>query len=163
VLKTTWLAIDDFFLRRKLARQNVVLHKGAAISGVTFLGSAIVEPYCRIIGDPMVTIGKNFYINSFCHILGEVTIGDDVLIGPKVTIWGRDHGTKATELIRKQPHIKESIDIGNDVWIGASVTILKGVKVGDGAVIGAGSLVVKDIPAYRIAVGVPAKVIKVRK
>lgn len=163
MLKTLWIAIANSYKKIRLIRQNVLIHKGVSISGVTFLGSAIIEPYCRIIGDPIVTIGKNFYINAFCHILGEVNIGDDVLIGPKVTIWGRDHGTRADELIRKQPHIKESINIGNDVWIGANATILKGVSIGNGAVIGAGSIVTKDIPEFSIAVGVPAKVIKLRK
>ena len=66
-------------------------------------------------------------------------------------------------LIREQEHITEKVKIGNDVWIGANCTILKGVAINDGAVIGAGSVVVNDIPEYAIAVGNPAIVKKYRE
>ncbi|MBO6523474.1 MAG: acyltransferase [Balneolaceae bacterium] len=110
----------------------------------------------------MITIGKNFYLNAHCHLLGEITIGNDVLVGPKTIIWGRDHGISKDQLIREQNHIKDPIIIGNDVWIGANVTILKGVKIEDGAVIGAGSVVTKNVPENSICVGNPAKVVKYR-
>lgn len=152
-----------FFKRILLKRQGVTIHHHSVFSGVRFKGKATIEPYCRLVGDASIEIGDNFYLNVGCHILGEIKIGDDVIIGPKTVMWGRDHGTLRNELIRTQPHIKETIIIGNDVWIGANVTILKGVHIGDGAVIGAGSIVVKDIPAYSIAVGNPAQVVKLRQ
>ena len=96
-------------------------------------------------------------------ILGNITIGNDVQIGPKTVIRGRDHGLSKDKLIREQPPNKQTITIGNDVWIGANVTIIKGVNIGGGAVIGAGSVVTKDIPNYGIAVGNPAKTIKYRE
>jgi len=152
-----------FIKRILLKRQGVKIYHHSVFLGVRFKGKATIEPYCRLVGDPSIQVGDNFYMNVGCHILGEIIIGDDVIIGPKTVMWGRDHGTACTELIRKQPHIKESIIIGNDVWIGANVTILKGVHIGDGAVVGAGSVVVKDIPAYSIAVGNPAQVVKLRQ
>lgn len=101
-------------------------------------------------------------MNAHCHILGEITIGDNVLFGPKVVIWGRDHGIKKGQLICQQDHSHASVVIGDDVWIGAHVSVMKGIVIGDGAVIGAGSVVTKDIPRYAIAVGNPARVIKYR-
>jgi acetyltransferase-like isoleucine patch superfamily enzyme len=149
-------------LKILLKRKGVIIRNNCVFNKVIFKGKALIEPYCRLNGDPKVIIGKNFYMNAGCHILGDITIGDDVQIGPKTIIWGRDHEFKKDRLIRLQSHKKKPIIIGNDVWIGANVTILKGVKIGDGAVIGAGSVVTKNIPKNAIAVGNPAKTIKYR-
>lgn len=152
-----------FVKKLLLKRKGVVIHNNCTFSGVNFAGRAQIDPYCRLIGDPEITIGNNFYMNTGCHILGEIIIGNDVLIGPKTVIWSKDKGIRRGELIRKQPDIRMPITIGNDVWIGANATILKGVCIGDGAVIGAGSVVTRDIPENAIVVGNPAKVIKYRE
>ncbi len=154
--------ITLFAKRLLLKRKGIIIHNNCTFYGVDFLGKAVIEPYCRLNGDPTITIGNNFYMNVFCHLLGNIKIGDDVQIGPKTVIWGRDHGLSKNKLIREQAHNKQPIMIGNDVWIGANVTILKGVNIGDGAVIGAGSVVTKDVPKYGIAVGNPARIIKYR-
>ena len=146
-----------------LKQKGVIIHNNCTFSGVEFLGKATIEPYCRLIGDPKIKIGNNFYMNASCHILGEITIGNDVMIGPKTIIWGRDHGIAKHKLIREQKHYKQPVAIGNDVWIGANVTILKGVKIGSGAIVGAGSVVTKDIPEYAIVAGNPAKLLKYRE
>lgn len=146
-----------------LRKKGVKIRNNCTFYGVKFIGNALIEPYCRLNGDPEIVIGKNFYMNVGCHILGEIKIGDNVQIGPKTIIWGRDHGISKDELIRNQLHVKKPIIIGNDVWIGANATILKGVNIGDGAVIGAGSVVTKSIPAYAISVGNPARVIGYRE
>ncbi len=163
MVKSLGIKIITFIKKIKLKRQGVIIHYSSVFSGVTFEGRAIIEPYCRLFGDPIIEIGDNFYINVGCHLLGKIKIGNNVIIGPKTVMWGRDHGVARNELIRKQAHIKEPIVIGNDVWIGANVTVLKGVHISDGAVVGAGSVVVKDIPPYSIAVGNPARVIKMRE
>jgi acetyltransferase-like isoleucine patch superfamily enzyme len=155
--------IRNFLLRKKFKKQGVDIYNNCTLSKVEFSGKAVIEPYCRLSGDPVIKIGNNFYMNSGCHLLGEIKIGDDVLIGPKTVIWGRDHGIRKEKIIRVQEHVKKPISIGDDVWIGANVTILKGISIGDGAVVAAGSVVVKDIPPYGIAVGNPAKVIKYRE
>jgi maltose O-acetyltransferase len=152
-----------FIKRLLLRRKGVVINNNCMFSGVNFTGRAQIEPYCRLTGDPEITIGNNFYMNAGCHVLGEIIIGNDVQIGPKTVIWGRDHGINEGELIRKQPHNKSPIKVGNDVWIGANATILKGVSIGDGAVIGAGSVVTIDVPKCAIVAGNPAKVIKYRE
>ena len=146
-----------------LKRRGVVMHNNTVFSNIEFLGTAVVEPYCRLSGDPKLSIGNNFYCNAFCHFLGEITIGENVMIGPKTLILGRDHGMQLNgRSMREQEHIRKPITIGNDVWIGGGAIILKGVSIGEGAVVGAGSVVTKDIPRNAIAVGNPAKVIKYR-
>ncbi len=97
------------------------------------------------------------------HSFKSIVIGNDTLIAQHVFIIDSYHRTGRNELIRTQCGTKGAVKIGNDVWIGEGAKILKGVTVGDGAIIGAGSVVTKDVPPYCIAVGVPAKVIKERK
>ncbi len=155
--------IKLFIQKKILKSKGVVIHNNCTFSNIIFKGKAIIEPYCRIVGDPQIVVGNNFYLNAHCHMLGEISFGDNVMIGPKTVLWGRDHGIAIGKPIRDQKHQSEPIFIGNDVWIGANVTILKGVRVEDGAVIGAGSVVTKDIPAYAIAVGNPTRVVKYRK
>lgn len=156
-------ALRSWRRRRKWRRNGVVVKRACLVTGVDFQGAAILEDRCRLIGDPKIVVGENFYANVDCHFLGEITFGNDVSIGPKTVIWGRDHRLSRGELIRRQGHIKRPIRIGDDVWIGAQCTILKGVTVGSGAVIGAGSVVVEDIPEYAIVVGNPARVARFRQ
>jgi len=151
-----------FFKKILLRQKGVEIYNNTVFSKVKFLGKAVIEPYCRLSGDPLITIGDNFYLNSNCHLLGEIKIGENVMIGPKTIIWGRDHGMELGMPMKSQNHTKAPIIIGDDVWIGAGVIILKGVEIGEGCVIGAGSTVTKNIPPYFIAVGNPAKPIKKR-
>lgn len=111
-----------------------------------------------------LTVGDHTYIGRFGIVLAycSVTIGSDCLIAPSCHITDVNHGIEPGELIRKQPCASRPVVIGNDVWIGAGCSILPGVTIGDGAVIGARAVVSKNIPPYAIAVGVPAKVIKYR-
>lgn len=145
-----------------LKRKGVVIYNNTTFSRVSFLGTAVIEPYCRLSGDPQIVIGDNFYLNAGCHLLGEISFGRDVMIGPKTVIWGRDHGIEIGIPMCRQPHSKAPIAIGDDVWIGANATILKGVVIGSGAVIGAGAVVVANVPENAIVVGNPAKVKKYR-
>ena len=155
-------ALRIWIHKKLLRRKGVIIHNNTVFSRVSFLGTAVIEPYCRILGDSKIVFGDNFYMNSGCHIQGNIVFGRDVMLGPKTIIWGRDHGMEIGVPMKDQGHIKEDIIIGDDVWIAANVVILKGVHVGKGAVIGAGAVVTKDIPEYAIAVGNPAKVIKYR-
>ncbi|TVZ08247.1 acetyltransferase-like isoleucine patch superfamily enzyme [Cellulophaga sp. RHA_52] len=155
--------IKLFFKKIKLNSKGVIIYNNVVFSNVVFLGKAKVEPYCRLIGEPKIVIGNNFYANSGCHFLGEIKIGDDVMIGPKTIIWGRDHGMKKGIKMNLQDHTNLPVEIGDDVWIGAGVIILKGVNIGNGAVVGAGSLVSKSVPENAIVVGNPAKIVKYRE
>ena len=134
IFKTRKFALTMLLKRMILRKKGVVIRGNTVFSGVSFLGSAVIEPYCRMLGDPKITVGNNFYMNAGCHILGNINIGNDVMIGPKTVIWGRDHGMERGRPMRVQPHKKEDVIIGDDVWISANVTILKGVKIGSGTV-----------------------------
>ena len=112
-----------------------------------------------------IILKKRSGINMNCYFGGEggIEIGENTQIGPHVCMLSTNHTfSNKKKPIRDQPLVYKKIIIENDVWIGANVTILAGIKIGKGSVIGAGALVNKDIPEYSIAVGVPAKVIKKR-
>ena len=108
-----------------------------------------------------ISIGKRFFANFNFTVLDEarVTIGDDCFIGPNVSIYTACHSTDPVERNSRQEWAKP-VSIGHNVWIGGSVTILPGVTIGDNVSIGAGSVVVKDIPSNTVAVGNPCKIIK---
>lgn len=161
-LRNAWNVCARWRERRRLRAQGVVMGRECVVRGTEFSGPARLEPYCRLIGDPAIRIGNNFYANVGCHFLGQIDVGNDVHVGPQTVIWGRDHGTAKDRLIREQARIKAPIAIGDDVWIGAHCTILKGVTIGRGAVIGAGSVVTRDVPEYAVAVGNPARVLRYR-
>lgn len=108
-----------------------------------------------------ITVGDNFYANTNCTILdcAKVTIGNHVLLGPNVGLYTPNHAIDVNE---RNVGYEQSlpITIGDNVWIGGSVTILPGVTIGENTIIGAGSVVTKDIPANVIAAGVPCRVIR---
>lgn len=138
------------------------LLKGIKLHRVSVGKNAKIETGCRLIGAPKINIGNNFYANGHCHLLGEIDIGNDVLLGPKVIIWSRDHKFSKSQLIRTQGHLNEKVYIGDDVWIGAGAIILKGVRISDGAVVAAGSVVTKNVEPYSVVAGNPARYIKTR-
>lgn len=88
-----------------------------------------------------------------------ITIGDNTAIGPDVTVFAAGHDYKKLNL----PDTADSVIIGNNCWIGGRSTILQGVKIGDGAVVAAGSIVTHDVQPFTIVAGVPAKEIKKRE
>ena len=108
-----------------------------------------------------VSVGKNFYTNHNCTILdgAPVTFGDNVFIAPNCVISTAGHAIDSEQRSRGL-EIARPIRVGNNVWIGANVSILPGVTIGDNTIIGAGSVVNKDIPADVIAVGNPCRVIR---
>ena len=106
-----------------------------------------------------IKIGKNVFINACCRFQdqGGIEIGDGSLIGHNTTIATLNHDFNPDKRANLHP---SPVKIGKNVWIGSDSTILPGVEIGDGAVIGAGSVVTKSVPANSIAVGSPARVIK---
>lgn len=108
-----------------------------------------------------IHIGVNFYSDINLTILDKavVHIGDNVILGPNVNIYTSQHPFHEIERMRGLEYAKPVI-IYDNVWIGGNVTILPGVKINQGAIIGAGSVVTEDIPPYVIAVGNPCRVIR---
>ena len=108
-----------------------------------------------------IFIGKNFISNFNLTILDEaiVTIGNNVFIGPNCGIYTINHALLPDQ--RNAGVMKAApVTIGNDVWLAADVKVLPGVTIGDGAVIGAGSVVTRDIPPRVLAAGNPCRVIR---
>lgn len=108
-----------------------------------------------------IEIGENFYSNHNLIILdpAKVTFGDNVFIGPNCSFYTPLHPLDA-KTRNKGLESAKPIKVGNNVWFGGSVTVLPGVTIGDNAVIGAGSVVTKDIPSNVLAVGNPCRVIR---
>lgn len=106
-----------------------------------------------------IQIGKNVFINHACSFLdmGGIIIEDDVLIGPGVNLTTENHPLDPAD--RKTLLLKPII-VKRNAWIGAGAAILPGVTIGENAIVAAGAVVSKDIPANTIVAGVPAKVIK---
>lgn len=112
-----------------------------------------------------IVIRERVYINRFTIIDASelIEIGPGTMIGPGTYITDHDHGTALDQPIHKQALPGSPTRIGTDVWIGAGVTILKGVTVGDQAIVAAGAVVTKDVSARAIVGGVPAKTIGERR
>ena len=108
-----------------------------------------------------IRVGENFYANMGCGILdcAPVTIGDNVMLAPNVNIYTAGH---PLDVEQRNAGVEYAypVTIGNNVWIGGNVTIVPGVTIGDNSVIGAGSVVTKDIPANVVAMGNPCRVVR---
>lgn len=138
---------------------EIEVESGVALDrGVTLLASGDPLPHAKI------QVGSGTYINrnTFIDASLLVSIGCQSAIGPNCYITDHDHGTELDLPPLAQPLISKPTQIGDRVWLGANVTVLKGVTIGNDAIIGAGSIVTKDIPERAIAVGAPAKVIRYR-
>ena len=150
--------------------------KGVVISNViniTIGDKFKISPYCYLfaqgeLGDAQICIGNNVglnynvMVNADCG--GSIQIGDDVSIGPYTVMRASNHNFERIDIpIKVQKHVPGTIVIENDVWIGAHVVILPNVKIGHATVIGAGSIVTKDIPPFSVAAGNPARIIKSRE
>lgn len=108
-----------------------------------------------------IVFGKDVFVNINSYFMdgAKITIGDHVFIGPSCGFYTASH---PLDYVRRDQGLEKAlpITIKNHVWIGANVSIMPGVTIGNGCVIGAGSVVTKDIEDHSVAVGVPAKVIK---
>ena len=111
-----------------------------------------------------IKIGHGCRINENVFIQGAI-IGDKVMIAPNVSILSKTHNHDRVDIPMVDQGDTDEVlpEIGTDVWIGRNAIIFPGVKIGDGAIIGAASLVNKDVEAYTVVGGIPAKLIKTRK
>lgn len=111
-----------------------------------------------------IEMGDNSGIGVNCQVYGPVKIGNDVMMGPEVVVITRNHRWNRLDVaMRLQGHLPpEPVTINDDVWIGTRVIILPGVTIGRGAIVGAGSVVTRDVPEYAIVGGNPARVIRFR-
>lgn len=106
-----------------------------------------------------ISVGKNVFINACCHFQdhGGVTLGDGCLIGHNVVFATLNHDPDPRKRASMTP---APIVLGRDVWVGSNSTVLQGVTIGDGAIVAAGAVVTKDVPANAVVGGVPARYIR---
>jgi acetyltransferase-like isoleucine patch superfamily enzyme len=114
-----------------------------------------------------IFIGDNVYIGPYAILSADgvrITIGDDTIIGPGLYIMAGDHlFDKPGIFYHNSPKgVNKDVTIGRNVWIGARVTILKGVKIHDSSIIGAGSVVTRDVPEFSVVAGNPARFMRLR-
>lgn len=174
------LQSENTALRQELIQLGSPKKEAHVPSGCTLGKNVNIDPTVRLMADPKsnpisigdntkilpgaewigpIKVGTGCYFNKESYLRAEVTIGNDVLVGPFVKFVTDSHeiGPKSK---RGGPYYRTSITVGDGVWIGASVTIVGNVSIGAGAVVAAGSLVNKDVPANTMVGGVPAKKIK---
>lgn len=130
-------------------------------AGIRHKGSVYFEPPFHCEYGSHIEIGEGFYANTGCVMLdvGRITIGDNVLFGPNVSLYTAGHPIHP-ESRKSGYEYGIPIKIGDNVWIGGSCVILPGVTIGNNVVIGAGSVVTKDIPDNVCAAGNPCRVIR---
>jgi len=124
-------------------------------------GAYIQTPYHAMWGGKHVHLGKNVYVNFNSTFVddAQIYIGDGTMLGPNVTIVAASH-PMSPKLRAEGYGYNKPVYIGKNVWIASNVTILPGVHIGDNSVIGAGSVVTRDVPESVFAAGNPAKVIR---
>lgn len=154
---------------RRLLREHAQIEHGDASAMRRLLArllgrvgeGAWIEPpfYCDY--GTQIAVGDRFYANFDCVFLdvAPITIGDDVMLGPAVQIYTAAHPLDATERASGLEYGRP-VEIGNHVWLGGGAIVLPGVRIGDRAVIGAGSVVTKDVPAGVFAAGNPCRPIR---
>lgn len=147
---------------------NALSKKGITVGNNFSLGrNSIIEctGVIRELGEELI-IGENVGIaaNAFIAMRGKVSIGDNTILGPNVSIHAENHNFEdINKPIRSQGATRRGVVIGKDCWIGSKAVILDGVNIGNHVIVAAGAVVNKDVPDYAIVGGVPAKIIKMRK
>ena len=143
--------------RQAIVRANTEDTKGICLGDrVSLLESTLISA-----NRGHVTIGDNSWLgpNSVIYGNGGVDIGEDVLIASHCVINTVSHNFNRLDIPMNEQEINcEPVVIENDVWIGTGTTILQGVRIGHGSIIGAGAVVTRSIPPFSIALGVPARV-----
>lgn len=166
-------------LRIKNCGRHVVVCPGLILRGSKYieLGDlCYFGPRCRIEAydeykgvhyEPKIEIGRDVRVNSTCHIgaINKIVIGEQCLLGSNVMIHDHSHGRNTFDESSIHPsernlYSKGAIIIGKRCWLCENVVVLANVTIGDCCVIGANSVVTKDIPSYSVAVGNPAKVVR---
>lgn len=148
-------------------RGAVIVGKSSAQIGVTLGERTTIREYAHINAySGYITTGSNVYIGQGSVVSGHggIEIGDKTLIGNLCSITSSNHIFSNKDVpLRFQGETSVGIKIGKNAWIASQVSILDGITIGDNAVVSSGSLVAKDIPAWAIAAGVPARIVKDRR
>lgn len=174
-LYSAWISKElKTFSKDSKIEQEIYLIGGKYISigNKTCIGSGTAlcawDKYEQDTFHPEIVIGNNVSIGNDCHItaINRIEIGNNVLMGKKITITDNSHGKSEPELLLSPPVIRPLYSAGpviikEGVWIGDKATILPNVRIGENAIVGANAVVTRDIPANCVVGGIPAKVIKI--
>lgn len=140
---------------------GAIPHLGSCGAGLSLDSSASIKQA------HLIHIGDRVRIGDMCCIwagdTATITLGDDTLLGPAVTIFSSNHRTTKGEAIRNQPFVEADVWIGAGCWLGAGVRVMPGVRIADGTVVAAGAVVTKDTKPDSIVGGVPAREIDIRR
>jgi maltose O-acetyltransferase len=166
-------AMDPELLNERIECRKTLQKLNNTIPGTDEWRSAIVElmpngakaylePPFRCDYGSNIFVGKSFYANFNCVILdvNRVEIGDNVMFAPNVQIYTASHPVDTKQRVEQDIEFGYPIKIGDNVWLGGGVIVCPGVTIGNNTVIGAGSVVTKDIPANVVAAGNPCRVIR---
>lgn len=175
-----WSSMAKYSLKK--CGENIALKKPVALYGLenVSLGDNVeicegvkLRTFSKFAGQnysPNISIGSNVHIATDCHIsaMNSIIIGNNVLIASNVLICDHSHGAVCSDELSTPPidrvlYSKGPIIIHDNVWIGEGVFVLPGVEIGVSAIIGAGAVVTKSVPAFSVAAGNPAKVLKLLK
>jgi acetyltransferase-like isoleucine patch superfamily enzyme len=123
-----------------------------------------MSPLASLRNGERIVLGRDVHVGERCSLwagdsMGRIVLGDQVLLAPEVFITASNYGVVHGVPVMTQPKREADVVIGSDVWLGVRVVVLPGVTIGDGAVVGAGSVVSRSLPAQCIAVGSPARVV----
>jgi maltose O-acetyltransferase len=144
-----------------MAIRNVVYR----ILGMKIKGFCWIQPGVTIVNLSKLRVGKNFGCNSGTYInaVGGIRMGNDVLIGSNVTISSGKHEIKGRQTsVFSRPTVPMPIVFGDDVWLGAGVSVLPGIQIADGTVVGANAVVTKSTEPYSVMAGIPARLVRYR-
>jgi len=162
--------VEGSVLQRLNSNEGLAVFRRRALTRFrkSVLGYRNIHDTCHIVSGSTIsrdlTTGPFCSINSGCFIGPGVTLGRYVLIGPRVGIVGADHVTDRPDtpmIFAGRPELLRTT-IGDDVWIGFGATIMAGVRIGNGAIVAAGSVVTQDVPDYEIHVGIPNRCVAIR-
>lgn len=129
---------------------------------------AAISPNAAFSNPERIEIGANFRIGARGALWagpaeGRIVIGDDVMLGPDVLVTAASYRYDDGRPVTKQLMDEADVIIGDDVWLGAKVIVLPGARIGEGVIVGAGSIVKGAIPPFSVAVGAPARVVAERR
>ncbi|MDH6454593.1 MULTISPECIES: DapH/DapD/GlmU-related protein [unclassified Streptomyces] len=172
-----WLFAEEATEEQRIAQREVQ----RALGGDTGIGercyvaesAAVFPDRLRLGADSYIaahayvtgelTTGSDCTLNPFTTVRGNVVLGDGVRIGAHTSLLGFNHSMTPDRPVFRQPLTSRGIRVGDDVWIGSHVIVVDGVTIGDHCVIGAGAVVTRDLPAWSVAAGNPARVLRDRR
>ena len=175
-------ALAALFVLLGRVRARLIAARGARVGAKVAVGPrcSIDRPFCLelgnrvlleadvylkiVAGDAALRLGDHVFVGRGVEfdVMSSVSVGHHSLIAPRCFITDHVHGIRPDLRINQQPCEAQPVAIGSDVWLGAGTVVLPGVTIGDGAVVGANSVVTSDVTPYTVVAGAPARFLRVR-